>query len=147
MPELFRYRDFCTFVSLYPCADEETMLHSAGIRVSEAYYSELYLFFGMVGEAFDEYGDLHIPMERWVESLRCWKRFYSFKTFDEAFEDACGIDYTNYTVKDVDARHRLVYNGDIIWRNRNNNANMLDGLLEWTEKYMNNWSYIHIYGF
>lgn len=147
MPELFQYRDFYTFVSLYPCADEETMLDSARIRVSEPYYSELYLFLGMVGEEFDEYDDLHIPMEKWVKFLDCWKRFYSFKTFDEAFEDACGIDYTNFTVKDEEARHRLGYNGDNIWNNRKNNAYMLNGLIEWTNKYKDTWSHIHVYGF
>lgn len=147
MPELFQYRDFYTFVSLYPCADEETMLDSARIRVSEPYYSELYLFLGMVGEEFDEYDDLHIPMEKWVKFLECWKRFYSFQTFDEAFEDACGIDYTNFTVKDEDARRRLGYNGDNIWNNRKNNAYMLNGLIEWTNKYKDTWSHIHVYGF
>ena len=147
MPELFQYRDFYTFVSLYPCADEETMLDSARIRVSEPYYSELYLFLGMVGEEFDEYDDLYIPMEKWLKFLECWKRFYSFQTFDEAFEDACGIDYTNFTVKDEDARRRLGYNGDNIWNNRKNNAYMLNGLIEWTNKYKDTWSHIHVYGF
>ena len=147
MPELFQYRDFYTFVSLYPCADEETMLDTAKIRVSEPYYSELYLFFGMVGEDFDEYDDMHIPMEKWIEFLERWKRFYSFRTFDEAYEDACGIDYNNFTVKDADAKRRLGYNGADIWSNRNNNANMLEGLIEWTNKYKDTWSHIHVYGF
>ena len=147
MPELFQYRYFYTFVSLYPCADEETMLDTAKIRISEPYYSELYLFFGMVGEDFDEYDDMHIPMEKWIEFLERWKRFYSFKTFDEAYEDACGIDYTDFTVKDADAKRRLGYNGADIWSNRNNNANMLEGLIEWTDKYKDTWSHIHVYGF
>ena len=147
MPELFQYRDFYTFVSLYPCEDEETMLDAAKIRISEPYYSELYLFFGMVGEDFDEYDDMHIPMEKWIEFLERWKRFYSFKTFDEAYEDACGIDYTNFTAKDADAKRRLGYNGADIWSNRNNNANMLEGLIEWTNKYKDTWSHIHVYGF
>ncbi len=146
-PELFQYRDFYTCVSLYPCADEETMLDSAKIQVGEPYYSELYLFLGMVGEEFNERDDLHIPMEKWVEFLKCWKHFYSFKTFDEAFEDACGIDYTNFTVKDEDARQRLGYNGNDIWNNRKNNAYMLNGLIEWTNKYKDTWSHIHIFGY
>jgi len=65
-----------------------------------------------------------------VKFLECWKRFYSFQTFDEAFEDACGIDYTNFTVKDEDARRCLGYNGDNIWNNRKNNAYMLNGLMQ-----------------
>lgn len=90
---------------------------------------------------------MHIPMETWVKALERWKRFYSFKTFDEAFEDACGIDYTNFTVKDEDVRRRLGYNGDHIWNNRNNNASMLNGLIEWTDKYKDTWSHIHVCGF
>ncbi len=147
MPELFQYRDFYTFISLYPCDEEETVLKSAKIHVSEPYYSEFYLFLGLIGEEFDEDDNLYIPMEKWLAFLERWKCFYSFETFDEAFEDACGIDYTNFTVKDDDARRRLGYNGDRIWDNRNNNAYMLKNLIEWTEKYKDSWSYVHIYGF
>ena len=146
MPELFKYRDFYTFVSLYPCIGDEDK-DDGRIRVSEPYYSEFYLFLGMVGEEFDEYGDLHIPMEKWVGFLNCWKRFYSFKTFDEAFEDACGINYTDFSAKDEEARRRLSRTGDDIWNSRNNNASMLKGLLEWTDKYKDICDYINCYGF
>lgn len=147
MPKLFQYRDFYTFVSLYPCADEETILEGARIRVSESYYSELYLFLGMVGEEFDEYDDLRVPMGKWIEFLEFWKRFCSFETFDEAFEDACGIDYTSYTVKNKNACSILGHSGKNIWENRNNNFHMLDGLIEWTDKYKDAWSHILICGF
>ena len=146
MPELFQYREFYTFVSLYPCNGEEE-LETGRIRVSEPYYSELYLFLGMTGEEFDEYDDIHIPMEKWIKFLDNWKRFYSFKTFDEAFEDACGIDYNEFTVKDEEARRRLSYSGSNIWKNRSNNSNMLNDLLEWTEKYKDTCDYINSYGF
>lgn len=147
MPELFQYRDFYSFISLYPCADEETKPENAMIRVSEPYYGEFYLFFGLIGEEFDEYDNLYIPMKKWVEFLERWKRFCSFETFDEAFEDACGIDYTNFTVKDEDARRRLTYNGGNIWNNRNNNSHMLNGLVEWTDKYKDAWSHVCVCGF
>ena len=52
-PGLFQYRDFYTFVSFYP-ANGENELKEGRMRVSEPYYPELYLFLGMVGEAFDE---------------------------------------------------------------------------------------------
>ena len=146
MPELFKYRDFYTFVSLYPCIGDEDN-DDGRIRVSEPYYSEFYLFLGMVGEEFDEYGDLHLPMTKWLDFLNCWKRFYSFKTFDEAFEDACGIDYIDFTVKDEEAKRRLSRAGDDIWNNRNNNAAMLKGLFEWTNKYKDICDYINCYGF
>ena len=146
MPELFKYRDFYTFVSLYPCTGDEDM-DDGRIRVSEPYYSEFYLFLGMIGEEFDEYGDLHVPMAKWLDFLNCWKRFYSFKTFDDAFEDACGINYIDFSAKDEEARRRLSRTGDDIWNNRNNNAAMLKGLLEWTNKYKDICDYINCYGF
>lgn len=146
MPELFKYRDFYTFVSLYPCIGDED-IDDGRIRVSEPYYSEFYLFLGMIGEEFDEYGDLHIPMAKWLDFLNCWKRFYSFKTFDDAFEDACGINYTDFSAKDEEARRRLSRTGDDIWNNRNNNSSMLKGLLEWTDKYKDICDYINCYGF
>ena len=133
-PALFRYRDFFTFVSFYP-ANGGTSLDEGKMRVSEPYYAELRLFLGMVGEEFDEYDDIHIPMEKWREFLEKWKRFYSFRTFDEAFEDACGIDYNTFTAKDEEALHHLLDMGDNVWKNRQENPAMLHALIEWTEKY------------
>ena len=146
MPELFKYRDFYTFVSLYPCIGDEDK-DDGRIRVSEPYYSEFYLFLGMVNVEFDEYDDLHIPMKKWVDFLECWKRFYSFQTFDDAFEDACGIDYNNFTARDEDAKYRLGCNGRNIWNNRKNNSSMLNGLIEWTNKYKDICDYVNCYGF
>ena len=117
------------------------------MRVSEPYYSEFYLFLGMVGEDFDEYDDLHIPMEKWIAFLEKWKRFYSFKTFDEAFEDACGIDYNNFTAENQAALRRLSNVGDDIWANRHKNPTMLYALIEWTEKYSKTCDTVNGYGF
>ncbi len=145
-PELFQYRDFYTFVSFYP-SDGENELEEGRIRISEPYYHELYLFLGMVGEDFDEYDDMNIPMEKWQAFLEKWKRFYSFKTFDEAFEDACGIDYSNFTAKDKAALRRLSNMGDEIWANRQKNTTMLHALIEWAEKYSKICDTVNGYGF
>ena len=147
-PELFQYRDFYTFVTFVPSLGDESNNVSEGkMRVSEPYYSEFYLFLGMVGEDFDEYDDLHIPMEKWIAFLEKWKRFYSFKTFDEAFEDACGIDYNNFTAENQAALRRLSNVGDDIWANRHKNPTMLYALIEWTEKYSKTCDTVNGYGF
>ena len=145
-PELFQYRDFYTFVSFYP-ANKENEINEGRIRVSEPYYPELYLFLGMVGEAFDEYDDMNIPMNKWIAFLEKWKSFYSFKTFDEAFENACGIDYNNFTAEDKEALKRLSNMGDDIWENRQKNPTMLHALIEWTEKYSKICDTVNGYGF
>ena len=145
-PGLFQYRDFYTFVSFYP-ANGENELKEGRMRVSEPYYPELYLFLGMVGEAFDEYDDMNIPMDKWIAFLEKWKSFYSFKTFDEAFENACGIDYSNFTAKDEAALRRLSTMGDDIWENRQKNPTMLHALIEWTEKYSKICDTVNGYGF
>ena len=75
MPELFKYRGFYTFVDFYPVTDEwneenddyDNREHL--IRISEPYYGYLYLFMNCAGEEFDKYGDLHIPMEKWIKTL------------------------------------------------------------------------------
>ena len=147
-PELFQYRDFYTFVTFIPSLGDESNNVSEGkMRVSEPYYSEFYLFLGMVGEDFDEYEDMNIPMEKWIAFLEKWKRFYSFKTFDEAFEDACGIDYSNFTAENRVALRRLSNAGDDIWANRHNNPTMLYALIEWTEKYSKICDTVNSYGF
>lgn len=146
MPELFNYRCFCTYVSLCPCKDD-VEIEDGMIRVNEGYYSELYFFLDKVGIRFDEFDDLHIPMEKWIDCLEHWKRFYSFDTFDKAFECACDIDYDNFTIGNLSAMRLLSYNGDNIWNNRNNNTKMLYGLIEWTEKYKNSCDFINTYGF
>ena len=145
-PGLFQYRDFYTFVSFYP-ANGENELEEGRMRVSEPYYPELYLFLGMVGEDFDEYDDMNIPMDKWIAFLEKWKSFYSFKTFDEAFENACGIDYDNFTAKDEAALRRLSSMGDDIWENRKKNPTMLHVLIEWTEKYSKICDAVNGYGF
>ena len=76
-----------------------------------------------------------------------WKRFYSFKTFDEAFEDACGIDYNNFTAENQAALRRLSNVGDDIWANRHKNPTMLYALIEWTEKYSKTCDTVNGYGF
>lgn len=145
-PELFQYRDFYTFVSFYP-ANGENELKEGRIRVSEPYYPELYLFLGMVGEDFDEYDDMNIPMDKWIAFLEKWKSFYSFKTFDEAFENACGIDYRAFTAEDKVALRRLSNRGDDVWANRQKNPTMLYALIEWTEKYSKICDTVNGYGF
>ena len=145
-PELFQYRDFYKFVCFYP-ANGENELEEGKMRVSEPYYPEFYLFLGMVGEDFDEYYDMNIPMEKWQAFLEKWKRFYSFRTYDEAFEDACGIDYKAFTVEDKEALRRLSSIGDDIWANRQKNPTMLHSLIEWTEKYSKICDTVNGYGF
>ena len=145
-PELFQYRDFFFFVCFYP-ANGENELEEGKMRVSEPYYPEFYLFLGMVGEDFDEYYDMNIPMEKWQAFLEKWKRFYSFKTYDEAFEDACGIDYKAFTVEDKEALRRLSNMGDEVWANRLKNPTMLHALIEWTEKYSKICDTVNGYGF
>lgn len=145
-PELFRYRDFYTFVDIYP-VNRENEVDEGRIRVSAPYYPEFYLFLGMVGEEFDEYGEMNIPMEKWQAFIEKWKIFCSFRTFDEAFEDACGIDYSNFTAKDERALRRLSNMGDDVWANRKNNPHMLSSLVEWTEKYSKFCDAVNVYGF
>lgn len=146
MPELFRHRCFYTFIQLLPCKDASEK-EDAMIRVSEDYYCELYLFLGMVDIDFDQYDDVNIPIEKWTKCLEYWKRFYSFKTFDEAYEDACGIDYKNFTALNESAMRNLNHNGNIIWENRVNGVHMVDGLIEWTEKYKKACNRIKTLGF
>ena len=146
MPELFRYRPYYTFVDFVPCKNNVDM-NDAIIRVSEDYYCELYLFLGMAEVDFDEYDDINIPIDNWIRCLNFWKRFFTFKTFSEAYEDACGIDYATFTVKNKEAMRRLSYNGDIIWNNRVNSEEMVINLIEWTEKYKDMCDSISSYGF
>lgn len=146
MPELFEYREFYTYVQFYPCIGDDE-IDMGKIRISESYYIELYFFIYMVGESFGEYDNLHIPMEKWIKALEQWKRFYSHETFDEAFEEFCGVDYNNFTVKDEEVREHLSYDGNDLWNNRIYNAQMLDGLIEWTDKYKDKCDYINTYGF
>lgn len=145
-PGLFQYRDFYTFVRFYP-ANGENEIAEGKIRVSEPYYPECYLFLGMAEVKFDEYDDMNIPMEKWIAFLEKWKRFYSFKTFDEAFEDACGIDYNNFTAENPAALRLLSNVGDDIWANRQKNPTMLYALIEWTEKYSKICDTVNGYGF
>lgn len=145
MPELFKYRDFYTFVDFLP-ASEDDENESALVRVSEPYYSELYLFMACAGEDFDEYDDLHIPMKAWTEALSYWKTFADAETYDQAFEFIAGINYDTGVVGNPDAAKRLGRSGKRMWNERRENYQMLINLLEWTELYKDSYSFINTRG-
>ncbi len=146
MPELFQSRYLRDYLLLYPAMEDGRELEEGRVMVNDHYYGEVDLFLGKVDIGFATYINLTIPMEDWIAFLDHWKRFYDARSFDEAFETACGIDYTRFTVEDEDARQILVNVGDQIWANRNHNRNMLEGLIEWTEKYKDEWTHINLYG-
>ena len=152
MSELFKYRDFYTFVDFYPVTDDwneendnyDNREHL--IRVSEPYYGFLYLFMDCAGEGFDEYGDLHIPMKTWLDTLDYWKSFVTADNFDEAFEKIAGVDYDSNTIQNQGAAKHLGRSGKRMWEDRENSRNLLEGLIEWTELYKNKYSYINTCG-
>ncbi len=146
MPELFNTNSMCPHVIALPANGEEEN-EDALIRISESYFSELYLFLGMAGEQFDEYGDLVIPMENWVKALGFWKDLVKAKDYDAFIEKAAGIDYENWTVSDQFVLDRLGWSGVWLWKSRKDHAFMLKGLLEWTQKYKDSHDCIRTYGY
>ena len=152
MPELFNYRGFYTFVEFYPVTDDcneengdyDNREHL--IRVSAPYYRFLYLFMDCAGKAFDEYGDLHIPMKTWLDTLDYWKSFATADNFDEAFEKIAGVDYDSNTIQNQGAAKYLGESGTRMWEDRENSRNLLEGLIEWTELYKDKYSYINTCG-
>ncbi|MDO4988428.1 MAG: hypothetical protein Q4E17_05335 [Synergistes sp.] len=145
MPELFEYRDCHTFVEFLP-ASEDDENESALVRVSEPYYSELYLFMACAGEDFDENDDLHIPMRVWIEALNYWKSFANAETYDKAFEFLAGINYDTGVVGKPDAAKRFGRSEKRMWDERWENYQMLANLLEWTESYKDSYSFINTRG-
>ena len=117
------------------------------MRISEPYYSELFLFLGLAGFDFDEYDDQNIPMPVWIKCVEKWKEFYSYNSFDEAFEKICGIDYSTLSVKEDYARRMLSNNGFDMWQNRLKNGNIIDQIIEWTNRYKDQFATINSYGF
>lgn len=146
MPELFNQNGMCPHVVFLPANGEEEN-EDALIRISDAYFSELYLFFDLAGEEFDEYDDLVIPMEKWEYILSRWKDFVNAPNYDAFVEKAAGIDYEKWSVANKSVIERLGWNGTSLWKRRRENAIMLEGLLEWTEKYRNSYDCVRTYGF
>ena len=152
MPELFKYRDFYTFVDFYPVTNEwneenddyDNREHL--IRISEPYYEYLYLFMDCAGVEFDEYGDIHIPMKTWLDTLAYWKSFVSADNFDEAFETIAGVDNDSNTIQNQGAAKHLGRSGKRMWEDRENSKSLLEGLIEWTELYKDKYSYINTCG-
>jgi hypothetical protein len=146
MPELFNRNGMCPHVIFLPAKGEEEN-EGALVRISDGYFSELYLFLGMAEEEFDEYSDLVIPMENWVKALGFWKDFVEATDYDTFVEKAAGIDYEKWSVANKFVIERLGWNGTNLWKRRRENAVMLDGLLEWTQKYKNSHDCIRTYGY
>ena len=145
-PALFQYRCFFTYVDFVPTKNDEEF-DEGMMRISEPYYSELYLFLGMEGFDFDEYGALNIPMPVWNKCVERWKEFYSYNSFDEAFENICKIDYGTLSAKEAFAKRVLSNNGFDMWQNRLKNGNIIDQIIEWTNKYKDQYAAINSHGF
>ena len=153
IPELFQTRELAPFIRLLPSnSDEIDDEEDAGdceamVYVGEAYFGELQTFFHVVGEAFDEYEDLVIPMEQWRKVLASWEEFVQASDYDTIAEKLCGIDYTTWTVTNITAHDQLNWCGKRIWDNRNLNSVLLRDLREWTEKYRDKYNFIRSYGY
>lgn len=145
MPELFKYREFYTFVDFMPAQDDLENAE-AKIRISESYYPELYLFFRCAGTEFDEYDDLHITMEQWCTALSFWKKYYECNNFDEAFECIAGINYEMGTVERPEVAASLGRIGENLWKDRETNRWLISDLIAWTDKYRNSYSHINTCG-
>ena len=86
-------------------------------------------------------------MEKWEYILSCWKDFVDAPNYDAFVEKVAGIDYENWFVGDKDVLSRLGYSGVSLWKERKENARMLNDLLEWTEKYRDSYDCVRTYGF
>lgn len=146
MPELFQYRDYYIFVDFVP-ANGESDIEEGTIRICESYFNQLFLFLGMASFDFDVYDDLCIPIHTWLECLDYWKDFFSCKSFDDAFEKMCGINYSDFSVANDFAIRNLSSNGKQMWQYRENNEIILNELIEWTNKYKDICTNINAYGF
>lgn len=146
MPELFHKNGMCPHVIFLPANGEEEN-EDALIRISDGYFSELRVFMVMAEEDFDEHDNLVIPMENWVKTLEYWKAFVEATDYDAFVENAAGINYENWSVSNKDVMERLGWCGVSLWKRRKENAVMLDGLLEWTQKYKDSHDCIRVYGY
>lgn len=146
MPELFNTKGMCPHVVAFMANGEEENEDTL-IRISSGYFSELYLFFALAKEDFDEYDDLEIPMDKWEEILAYWKEFVNTASYDDFAEKYAGIDYEKWSVSNKEILRRLSWSGASLWRNRNENAIMLNGLLEWTKEYRGSYNCVRVYGF
>jgi len=146
LPNFFNTRGCYPYITVLPGQGEDNN-RDARIIVGDSYFSELYLFFDLAGEGFDEYDDLEIPMEKWEYILSCWKDFVNAPNYDAFVEKVAGIDYENWFVGDKEVLSRLGYSGFYLWKERKENARMLNDLLEWTEKYRDSYECVRTYGF
>lgn len=115
------------------------------IRIGEKYRNEFHLFLSCMNKEFNNEISLQISMKDWLEFLDNWKRYISFQTFDEAFENMAGVDYDNNIVNKPEIAKRLGRIGKELWKNKENSKCMLECLLEWTELYKDSYLFIDIY--
>jgi len=141
-PNLFSYRYFETYVRLNPgdtVAEEDDNV----ALVNEEYYHELYAFLSIAGAEFDEYGEVEIPMDKWVEALRCWDIFNAADSFDDVFEEIAGVSYADgWNIKNQDAADELSHHGKWMWKNRDMGRILVKRLIEWTNLYRNDFDCI-----
>lgn len=149
MPELFKIRDFGHYISVYPTNTEDDYDEDDDkeIYISEAYFKELYAFFCVAGEEFDEDVGITIPMDKWQKVLAAWEEFATATDYDTIVEKLCGINYTTEPIANKDALDYFDWCGWHLWSVRKAHSMMVRDLMEWTQKYQDQYRFIQIYGY
>ncbi|MBE5928338.1 MAG: hypothetical protein E7267_03055 [Lachnospiraceae bacterium] len=147
LTDYLNHWDFDCIGEIIPCIGDKE-IDEGEIFISENYYHEFQLFLGKINKDFYTHDYERVPIKKWIEFLENWRRFYSFNTYEDAYENACGINHEDNTVGDELAKTRLDWYGkDYIWDKREYHSAMLEALTEWTDKYKEMCDYIDLYGF
>ncbi len=142
MPTLFKYEYFSSNMVIEPSKDGIEN-NDALIRISKCNCTEFYMFFETVGLFFSEYDDEIIEIDKWIEFLECWRKFTEFQTFDEAFEDILGLDYSNWSSVDEELLKTVSSESYDVWKN-SKEYGLVYELIEWTEKYKDSCDHISV---
>ena len=103
----------------------------------------MYFFLNCVGVQFDYYDDCCIPLKQWIDALGVWKKYAESDDFDQVLEEMAGIDYTRHTVARPDQAKYMCDGGGKMWIERKIKKSMIDGLMEWTNKYKDSYDCIY----
>ena len=146
MPEFFKVRDFSYPFDFFPSNGNEDDNTERRICINESYLPTFYLFLGTEDFEFDEYDDIDIPMEIWINTLIKWKTFCESENFDLVLENLAGLNYSDWSCEKPKFLDYLM-RGTEIWKTRKDNLLLIKNILSWTEKYKNDFDYISLCGY
>lgn len=126
--------------------NEETELREKSIGIGEDDWDTLHWTIRHFFPDYDMYEcDYPISISDWERIMGMWRFVFYAESFDEVFEQFCGLDYSTNSAVNSGLLYYINHTG-YVWKNRDSAWEIYMDFQDWFERVKNACTHIHIYG-